>query len=214
MTSRKNSNLLPVKKYGWDFGKNNVKRVFIIHGWEGFPEEGWFPWLKKELEAKGFEAQVPQMPNTNEPKIEIWVPFLAKLIGVPDEETFLVGHSIGCQTILRFLDTLKGSKKIGGMILVAGWIHKLESMYSEEEIAIAKPWLETPIDFNNVKSHTKNTVAVFSDDDEFVSLDNVELFQEKLGAKTFIEHAKGHFSQETGIKELPVVLEELLKMAN
>jgi hypothetical protein len=30
--------------------KISAKRVFIIHGWEGYPEEGWFPWLKKELE--------------------------------------------------------------------------------------------------------------------------------------------------------------------
>ena len=32
------------------------KRVFIAHGWDGYPEEGWFPWLKKELETKGFEV--------------------------------------------------------------------------------------------------------------------------------------------------------------
>ena len=30
-----------------------MKKVFIIHGWEGYPEEGWFPWLKKELESRG-----------------------------------------------------------------------------------------------------------------------------------------------------------------
>ena len=33
-----------------------MKRVYIIHGWEGYPEEGWFPWLKKELEDRGFDA--------------------------------------------------------------------------------------------------------------------------------------------------------------
>ena len=191
-----------------------MKRVFIIHGWEGFPEEGWFPWAKNELEKNGFEVQVPAMPNTDEPKIDEWVPFLEKLIGNPDEETYLVGHSIGCQAILRYLDGLKADAKVGGIVLVAGWLHKLESLYTEEEIVIAKPWLETPINFENVKSHTKNTIAVFSDDDEFVPLDNVELFKEKLEAKTFVEHAKGHFSQETGIKELPVVLEELLKMSH
>ncbi len=169
--------------------------------------------MKKELEDKGYQVQVPTMPDSAEPKIETWVPFLAELIGTPDQDTYLVGHSIGCQTILRYLDTLKGEEKLGGIVLVAGWLHKLESLYTEEEIKIAKPWLEIPIDFENVKSHTKNTVAVFSDDDEFVPIDNIELFKEKLEAKTFLEHAKGHFSQETGIKELPVVLEELLKMA-
>ena len=29
-----------------------MKRVFIIHGWDGYPEEGWFPWLKEELEKE------------------------------------------------------------------------------------------------------------------------------------------------------------------
>lgn len=27
------------------------KRIFIIHGWDGFPEEGWFPWLNKAMEG-------------------------------------------------------------------------------------------------------------------------------------------------------------------
>src|SRR3989338_6950323 len=191
-----------------------MKRVFIIHGWEGFPEEGWFPWLKKELEVKGFEVQVPAMPDTDEPKIETWVPFLAELIGSPNEDTYLVGHSIGCQTILRYLDTLKGEEKVGGIVLVAGWISKLLGVYGEDEIEIAKPWVETTINFDNAKNHTKNIIGIFSDDDEFVPPENINAFKEKLGAKTILEHGKGHFSQETEIKELPVVLEELLKMVD
>ncbi len=62
-----------------------AKRVFIIHGWYGYPEEGWFPWLKKELESRGFKAQVPSMPNPKHPKIEEWVSFLKELVGNPDE---------------------------------------------------------------------------------------------------------------------------------
>src|SRR3989344_8692940 len=189
-----------------------MKRVFIIHGWEGFPEEGWFPWLKKELEAKGFMVQVPAMPNTAEPKIESWVPFLQELIGTPDEDTYLVGHSIGCQTVIRYLSSLREDIKLGGVVLVAGWLLRLIGDMSEDEIKIARPWIETPIDLENVKNHTKSIVAVFSDNDEFVSLDNIDVFKEKLGARTILEHDKGHFSQETGIKELPLVLEELLKM--
>jgi uncharacterized protein len=189
------------------------KRVFIIHGWDGFPEEGWFPWLKQELEKRGFEVHVPAMPEKAEPKIETWVPFLEELIGKPNEDTYLVGHSIGCQTILRYLSGLKDDVGLGGIVLVAGFIRKLIGVYDKDEIEIARPWLETPIDFINIKKHTKNIVAVFSDDDEFVPLDNIDLFKKELGAKTIFEHGRGHFSQETGIKELPIALEELLKMA-
>lgn len=47
-----------------------MNRVFIIHGWEGYPKEGWFPWLKKELEDKGVEVHVPQLPNADAPEIK------------------------------------------------------------------------------------------------------------------------------------------------
>ena len=66
------------------------KRIFIIHSWDGYPEEGWFPWLKQELTEKGFQVQIPAMPEPAEPKIEAWVSHLAKVVGDVDENTFLL----------------------------------------------------------------------------------------------------------------------------
>lgn len=186
-----------------------TNRVFIVHGWDGYPEEGWFPWLKKELEAKGCRVEVPAMPEPAAPKIEAWVSHLAKVAGEVDENTFFVGHSIGCQTILRYLESLPEHKKIGGAIFVAGWFTLMDPKTNEEK-EIAKPWLETPIDFIKIKHHTVNFFAIFSDNDEFVPLSDKGLFEQKLGAKTAIEHNKGHFSGSDGIKELPIVLEKIL----
>jgi len=189
-----------------------MKKVYIIHGWDGSPEEGWFPWLKNELEKNGFQVQIPTMPESAEPKIEAWVLYLSKIISDVDENTFFVGHSIGCQTILRYLEGLPINKKIGGVIFVAGWF-TLMNLNTEGEKEIAQPWLETPIDFEKVKQHTKNFFALFSDNDGVVPQNNRELFEERLGAKTAIEHRRGHFSGDDGIKELPSVLESVLKMA-
>jgi len=50
-----------------------MKRVIIVHGWYGYPHEGWFPWLKKVLEDKGYSVEVPEMPDTDHPKIDEWV---------------------------------------------------------------------------------------------------------------------------------------------
>ncbi|KKQ37224.1 MAG: hypothetical protein US53_C0024G0012, partial [Candidatus Woesebacteria bacterium GW2011_GWA1_37_7] len=47
------------------------------------------------------------------PKIKEWVPFLQENMSNPDEETHFVGHSIGCQTILRYLETLSEKTKVG-----------------------------------------------------------------------------------------------------
>ena len=68
-----------------------AKRVFIIHGWEGFPEEGWFPWLKSELEAKGFEVFVPQLPESSNPRILNWVPAVAAAVTARLDELIVDG---------------------------------------------------------------------------------------------------------------------------
>jgi hypothetical protein len=39
-----------------------------------------------------------------------------------------------------------------------------------------------------------------------------ETFKEKLGAKIIVEHKRGHFSGGDNVTEIPVVLNELLKM--
>lgn len=191
------------------------KRVFLIHGWEGYPKEGWFPWLSAELSKKGFKVQVLPMPNSQSPKIEEWVPFLAKNVGEIDENTVLIGHSIGCQTIWRYLESLKEDERITGAVLVAPWIrlNAENALQDEESREIVRPWLETPIDWEKVKKNCGKFVVILSDDDPYVYLEDGEIFKEKLGAKLIIEHNMKHFSGDDGVMKLPVVREELLKMA-
>lgn len=190
-----------------------MKRVFIIHGWDGYPEEGWFPWLKEELEKRGFEVIVPAMPEPEEPKIEIWVPFLTKLIGTPDQNTFFVGHSIGCQAIIRYLETLPENTKIGGAVFVAGW-YDLRNLETKKEERIAGPWVNTPRNDEKInKIMNGEVVAIFSDNDPWVIHENQNSWRKKVGAEIIVEHNKGHFSGSDGIKELPSLLDAVLKIA-
>lgn len=188
------------------------KRVFIIHGWEGYPEEGWFPWLKTELEQRGFLVTVPAMPNPAEPKIEVWIPFLSKIVGQVDENTYFVGHSIGCQTIIRYLQTLPLGTKIGGAVFVAGW-YNLRNLETEEEKEIAGPWVNEPRDDKKISEVINRAIAIFSDDDPFVIPENQQSWKDRVGAKIIIEHNRGHFSGSDGVTELPSALESVLEIA-
>ena len=196
------------------------KRVFIVHGWDGNPEEGWFPWLKKELEAKGFQVFVPQLPEPEVPKINKWVPALAQAVGQADGETYFIGHSMGCQAIIRYLDTLPEGSKVGGAVFVAGFAKRLTNLGIEDgedekvNNAIAAPWLETLIDWPKVKTILPKSIAIFSDNDPFVPLDNQDDFKEKLNSQIIVEHQKGHLSGENGIFELPTVLNSLLTLTS
>lgn len=187
------------------------KRVIIIHGWGKNPLSDWHPWLIKQLKEKELEVVAPAMPDTDTPKIEEWVSFLGEIVGEVNEDTYLVGHSVGCQTILRYLESLPEDKKVGGVLLVAPWMH-LTGLEGEEEARIAKPWVETQIDWSKIKIHTDKFTAIFSDNDPFVPLTDSKFFEETLNAKIIVEHEKGHFDDESHVKELPVALNELLKL--
>lgn len=188
-----------------------MKRVIIVHGWGGNPEEGWFPWAKQELEKQGFTVDIPVMPNTEEPTIAEWVAHLRKTVDAPNESTSLVGHSIGCQTILRYLESLAPGQSVGCVILVAGWFD-LDNLETEEEKQIAKPWIDTPIDFAKVRQHTKGITAIISNNDPFGFFEsNRSIFQNELGATVIVEPGKGHLNGEDGDMQLPSVLKALTK---
>jgi uncharacterized protein len=187
------------------------KKVYIIHGWGGNSNEGWLTWLGKQLDDIGLDVVIPDMPNTDAPKIEEWVGYLQELIPNPDENTFFVGHSIGCQAIIRYLEKLENAK-IGGAVFVAGWFN-LTGLESNEEKEIAKLWIENPIDFEKVKSAASSFTAILSDNDPYVSLaETKEMFEKKLGAKVVIEKNKGHFTEDDNVFELPEVVQSIEKL--
>jgi uncharacterized protein len=183
------------------------KRVLIIHGWEGTPDSNWFPWLKAEFEKKGFEVAVPQMPNADFPVAKEWLEHLQKIVGEPDENTFLVGHSLGVIAILRYLEALKTGKKVGGAVLVAGFPEHIGIGEIENFFAV-------PLDYEKVKSAAKKIVAINSDNDPYVPIRQGRIMRDKLGAEFKIIPNGDHLSEGDGSYKFPLVLEEILKMAS
>ena len=194
-----------------------MKRVFIVHGWDGNPKEPLIVWLKDELEKRNFNVITPKMPNPSKPKIKPWVIHLNKIVKNSDRDTYFIGHSVGCQAVLRYIESLKNSKKVGGLVLVAPWMHLDEKTIGEEgeEVKkIAKPWMETPIIWKNILSKVnRKSVCIFSDNDPYVPLSDTKLFKKNLKAEIIIEHNKGHFAPDNNCKKLPSALNSLLKIS-
>ena len=191
-----------------------MKKVFIIHGWSGSPDEPLHKWLASELEKNGFEVEAPRMPDPDYPKIETWVPKLKEVVGdMPNENIIFIGHSIGCQSILRYLAELKAPGLFGGFAFIAPWL-KVSGLETEEEESTAKPWVETSFDRKKASEHMPKDkiVAIFSDNDPFVPKENWEIFENNFHAKTIVESNKGHFIEDDGVENLPSALEAVLKM--
>lgn len=182
------------------------KRAIILHGWKGVPEGAWRPWLKKELEEKGFEVRVPQMPNADNPEVDKWVTHISSVVGTPNKNTYLVGHSLGCIASLRYIESLEAGQQVGGAVLVAGSVDDL----GHKELS---NFFSKPIDWGKIKSICKKIIAINSDNDDHVPLMHADVFKNRLGAKVIIKHGMKHFCGKDGITELPVALESVLKIS-
>jgi len=192
----------------------NPKRAILVHGWYGSPQKNWFPWLKKKLESEGFKVIVPKMPKPSKPEIKPWVNKLKDVTGESDKNTYFIGHSLGCQAIMRYLQTLPDNTEIGTVLFVAGFVSKLTPVETWEDSEpddqkIVDSWLNSPLDLDKIRNMTSNFVAIFSDDDPYVPIkENSRLFEKELGAEIIVEKNKGHFDDT----EQPVIFEKLLEI--
>lgn len=184
-----------------------MNKIYIVHCWGGTKEDGWYPWLDKKISNNDNEVIRFNMPNTTNPVINDWIETLDSKVDKLDENTYFIGHSIGCQTIMRYLET-KDVSKIGGILFITPWLDLLpKAIEDEESYSIAYTWVHTSIDFNKIKKITNNINCIFSDDDYFVSLKQEKEFRNKLGANTIIVSNKGHISQDDGVYELEEILD-------
>lgn len=183
--------------------------VYLIHRWDAAPTDDWYPWLKDQLTSRGYSVQVPAMPRTNHPIINDWVSTLATIVGTPQPTTYFIGHSIGCQTIVRYLARLPETVQINGAFLVAPWIHLINLEDPESEM-IAKPWTETPIDWQKAKTICPKFTCLFSDTDPWVPLSEALIFKDNLNAQVQTLSNHGHITDVSN----PIILDEFLKLTH
>ncbi|MFH0954516.1 MAG: alpha/beta hydrolase [Candidatus Micrarchaeota archaeon] len=164
-----------------------MKRILLVHGWGGTHPKHWQAWLQKELEKSGHEVFFPLLPKADDPIETDWVNEILKLPVKWDSNTILVGHSLGVPTILRCLEKLKPSQKIGEAILVAGFCRDLKI----PEIA---NFVNHPFDWNKIKKQCAKFVAIISDNDPYVPLYQSMFVCERLGIVPIIEKNGGHIT--------------------
>ncbi len=182
------------------------KRVFLIHGWEGRPDNHWFPWLTWELKSRGFEVYALTMPHADRPKVSEWIEAIKAAVGRPTAATYFVGHSLGCIATLLYFETLPKTAQVGGAVFVAGFSGSINAPQIEEFSSL-------PLDVGKVKNHCSKFVTIFSDNDEDVSMARSLEFQKLLGAKGILERGKGHFTKGEGVDALPSVFKSLITMS-
>lgn len=182
-------------------------KIILIHGLGATPEMHWFPWLKKELAAQGFEVDALSMPDPLAPVPERWVETLSQAVMNP-AETVLVGHSLGCAAVLRYLASRTDKTPFRQIVLVSGFGRTVEVPEKFKHLAgILASWILPGFDVAKLKPQAENWVVIHSTDDDMVPFAEGEWLAEKLGA-ALLRSERGHFSE--GVVEVPEILERII----
>ncbi len=183
----------------------NNKRAIIIHGFEGGPTINWFPWLREKLEEHNVQVSVPSMPNAYSPKLNEWLDYLHQIIGEPDENVFLIGHSLGGPAIFRYLEALPMGKKIGGAVVVAGFAESINAQAVEN--FVTGKWHD-----EKIKTSSNQITLINADDDPYIPMEMAERMKKRFDAHLIVMRNAQHICEKAGFLQLPEALEDLRKM--
>ncbi len=165
--------------------KDDVKRMILLHGRTGNDQDAFLPWLKSELEARGYEVQVPNMPNPNEPDDAEQADYVEKNCTF-GEDTAIIGHSFGGVIALRLLE--RGHKIHHATLVATPFSGKFLDGKGRKTVVAA---CKKGFDFDTIKKNARGFLVLADSTDTIVPLSD---------AKAFVEHLGGMFIQGKGIQ--------------
>jgi predicted alpha/beta hydrolase family esterase len=187
-----------------------MKKVFMVHGFGGEPNGGWRPYLMGKLAREDIWACALAMPMVdNKPIKDEWVAEISRSVGTPDQNIFLVGHSLGVPAILNYIQSLPKDSNIGGVVLVSGIIH---SIPGKDKYIPINHFYSDEFNFDCIKTKCNKFIVIHGDNDSAVPFEQAQELSSKLSCELVTIKDGGHLNGSSGWYELPEAFEALLKM--
>lgn len=182
-----------------------MKTAFIIHGFNGDTVYTFGPWLKKELESRGYTVIIPEFPIRSEATYKGWSSILNNYLNYFNKDTIVVCHSIGNPFIIKFLS--ENHISIYLYISVAGFC-KLFTVPDREDLNKAfKDFMINNSEIDFCKSTIKFRYSLYSDNDHVIPFDILKDFVNKLDSVPVFISGVGHMGNRDDIHELPQIIE-------
>ena len=175
--------------------------IYIVHGYTSSSKAEWFPWLKEKLNEIGINVIVFDMPNSNSPEVKAWDECLEKNINEMNENTYFIGHSLGCITALRYLEKQSQEKRIAGIIMVSGF-NCVNPRYP-----FFDPFIKDNLDTEKIKKMIKKRIVVSSPTDPYAPYKFSCELAKALEAELVTIENGGHFTGDEGFTQFPQLLD-------
>lgn len=153
-------------------------KFVIIHGTGANPDSNWFPWLKKELENRGAQVFVPEMPIGEKQNLENWFETLREKTPFEfDKNTVLIGHSCGAAHILSILN-MEREEPVRAAILVSGFYGDLPK--NPEIDDYIKTFINLDFDWNLIKKNAEKIIQFHGEKDSYVPISHARDLAKKI----------------------------------
>ncbi|MFD4957820.1 RBBP9/YdeN family alpha/beta hydrolase [Microbacterium sp. NPDC058389] len=177
------------------------QRLIVIHGYGATPRSHWFPWLAAQVPS--VTVEVPELPNPTAPKFDTWEVVAAEAIAAADENTVVIGHSLGAVTALNALAALPEGRRLAGIVLVGGFAEPLPGY------AALDAFTRVPLDIEALRALTPNRTVFVSDNDAIVDPAITARLAARFGADLVTVPGAGHFQETEGKTTFPELLPAL-----
>lgn len=186
----------------------DITRIGIIHGYAGSSAIHWQTWLARKCRKLGLETHYPKLPDIYSPKLKDWIKAINNEIPKIDENTALIGHSLGCPTILHLISQPK-IKKLGMAILVS----PSSKNRVERKLPSIMPFFEELDEevLRSIKPKIISSHIFASDNDEWVDIPIARKLADSLSSEFHLMHNAGHISVSSGFHKLDEVLNLISK---
>ncbi len=180
--------------------QDHIANFVLLHGFTATPDDDFHPWLKKKLENLGYKVQAPKLPNTEKPTENEQVEFVLDNVKF-DENTVLLGHSLGSVVALKVLEKL--NKKIAGLVTVGGFI---DTNFKDHDRNFAERF-GWDFDFNKIKLNVSFIRVLHDKNDVAITDGQAKRLATALGVNVIERMAnEGHFCA----KEEPAIFEVII----
>jgi predicted alpha/beta hydrolase family esterase len=184
-------------------------KIILIHGLAATKKSNWFPWLEKTVYHNlGLSVQSISLPHSKIPNSDKWLGSLNKEIRNPDENTFFIAHSLGCITLLKYIEGLPDTIVVGGVILISAFDETLPLIPLINSFVDRKPV------YHRIIPKVRNIKVIGSSNDIIVPLKYTKKVAAQLRVPVTEIQSAGHFTSQDGYKSFAELYSILVKMIN
>lgn len=173
-------------------------RIIFLHGNQSLHWSfAWSPWLKAELEKRGYSTFFETFPDSIIARKTYWLAFLKEHINAGPEDV-LVGWSSGAVAAMRYAEM----QQIRGSILVSPCYTDLHDALEQQS-----GYYDTPWNWEKIRANQTHITLIHSDNDPFIPSSEFETIATNLHTRTYRIPNGGHFIDRLTFPEILTEIE-------